>query len=225
MKNDNIIKSIKKVLLFLALSLGFLVFEVVFYIIGIDFDNMTLKTSIILTYIKYFFFLGLLILIYHKYLIEKWKDFQKNFTNYFDLSFKYWITGLIVMYVANLIIMSMMNSVGSNEEIVQNIITSFPIAAFFMTTFFAPVIEELIFRKSLQDAVPIKIIFPLISGLIFGYIHVMGSTNPIEYLMIISYGSLGYSFGYILNKTDNIYCTIMMHMIHNGILTLLQVIL
>ena len=53
----------------------------------------------------------------------------------------------------------------------------------------------------------------------------MGATNPLEYLMIISYGALGYAFGVILNKTDNIYCVIMMHMIHNGILTLLQVLL
>lgn len=118
-----------------------------------------------------------------------------------------------------------MNSVGSNEEAIQDIISSFPIASIFLTTFFAPVIEELIFRKSLQDAVPIKKFFPLISGLIFGYIHVMGATNPIEYLMIISYGSLGYAFAYTLNKTNNIYCSIMMHMIHNGILTILQVML
>lgn len=222
---DNIIKNIKKVLLFLALSLGFLVFEVLFLIIGFDFTNMTLETSIVLTYIKYFFFLGLLIIIYRKYLIEKWKDFKKNFTSYFDISFKYWMTGLVVMYVSNVIIMSLLGNVGSNEEAVQSIITSFPLAAFFMTTFFAPVIEELIFRKSLQDAVPVKKLFPLISGLIFGYIHVMGATNPLEYLMIISYGSLGYAFAYTLNKTDNIYCVIMMHMIHNGILTLLQVIL
>ena len=222
MKSNNIIK---KVLLFLALSLGFLIFEVIFYIIGFDFNNMTFGTSIVLTYIKYFFFLGLLVIIYRKYLIEKWKDFRKNLVNYFDISFKYWITGLIVMYVSNIIIMNILGNVGSNEEAVQSIITSFPLAAFFMTTFFAPVIEELIFRKSLQDAVPVKKYFPLISGLIFGYIHVMGATNPLEYLMIISYGSLGYAFGYTLNKTDNIYCVIMMHMIHNGILTLLQVIL
>ena len=129
------------------------------------------------------------------------------------------------MYVSNIIIMSLIDSVGSNEEAVQSIITSFPLAAFFMTTFFAPVIEELIFRKALQDAVPVKKLFPLIGGLIFGYIHVISAINPLEYLMIISYGSLGYAFAYALNKTDNIYSVILMHMIHNGILTLLQVIL
>ena len=218
-------KNIKKVLLFLALSLGFLVFEGIFYIIGFDFNNMTLETSVVLTFIKYFFFLGLLVIIYRKYLIEKWKDFKKHFASYFDISFKYWLTGLIVMYVSNIIIMSLIDSVGSNEEAVQSIITSFPLAAFFMTTFFAPVIEELIFRKALQDAVPVKKLFPLIGGLIFGYIHVISAINPLEYLMIISYGSLGYAFAYALNKTDNIYSVILMHMIHNGILTLLQVIL
>ena len=223
MNND--FKKLKKLLLFSGLSIGFLIFEVVFYFMGIDFTNMTLKTSIILTYIKYIFFLVLLIVIYRKYLIKKWKDFKENFKDYFDLSIKYWITGLVVMYVANIIIINLIGNVGSNEEAVQSIITGYPLAAFFMTTFFAPIIEELIFRKSLQDAVPVKKVFPLISGLVFGYIHVMGATNPFEYLMIISYGALGYAFGVILNKTDNIYCVIMMHMIHNGILTLLGVLL
>ena len=218
-------KNIKNALLFLALSLGFLIFEIVFYLIGIDFETITFKTSIILTYIKYIFFIILLFLIYRKYLIKKLKDFKKHFIKYFDISFKYWVTGLVVMYISNIIIMSLIGSVGENEEAVQTIITTFPLAAFFMTTFFAPIIEELIFRKSLQDAIPIKKFFPLISGLIFGYIHVMGASNALEYLLIIPYGSLGYAFGYNLNKTDNIYCTIMMHMIHNGVLTLLQVIL
>lgn len=223
MNND--FKNLKKLLLFSGLSIGFLIFEVVFYFMGIDFTNMTLKTSIMLTIIKYIFFLVLLIVIYRKYLIKKWKDFKENFKDYFDLSIKYWITGLVVMYVANIIIMNIIGNAGSNEEAVQSIITGYPLAAIFMPTFFAPIIEELIFRKSLQDAVPVKKFFPLISGLVFGYIHVMGATNPLEYLMIISYGALGYAFGFILNKTDNIYCVIMMHMIHNGILTLLGVLL
>lgn len=223
--NSNDFKKFKKLLLFSCLSIGFLIFEVVFYFMGIDFTNMTLKTSIILTYVKYVFFTVLLFIIYRKYLINKWKDFKNHFKDYFDLSFRYWLIGLVVMYVVNIIIMNIIGNVGSNEEAVQSIITGYPIAAIFMTTFFAPIIEELIFRKSLQDAVSVKKFFPLISGLVFGYIHVMGATNPLEYLMIISYGSLGYAFGVILNKTDNIYCVIMMHMIHNGILTLLGVLL
>lgn len=218
-------KVLKNTLLFISLSLGFLTFEIIFYIIGIDFTNITLKTSIILTYIKYFFFIILLFIIYRKYLKEKWQDFKKNFNSYKNISFKYWFFGLITMNVTNIIIMNLINSIGENEIAVQSIITEYPLLALFMTTLFAPIIEELIFRKSLQDSVNVKKLFPLISGLIFGYIHVMGSSNPLEYLLIIPYGSLGYAFAYLLNKTDNIYCPIMMHMFHNGILTLLQVIL
>ena len=216
---------LKNSLIFIILALSFLTFEIIFYIIGIDFANMSLKTSVILTFIKYFFFLFLLIIIYKKYLIKKWHDFKKNFNSYFDISFKVWFYGLIVMYITNIIFMKIIGSIGENEIAVQSIITEYPLLSFFMTTFFAPVIEELIFRKSLQDAININKIFPLISGLIFGYIHVMGASNPLEYLLIIPYGSLGYAFAYLLNKTDNIYCPIMMHMVHNGILTLLQVML
>ena len=218
-------KKIKNIILFLTLSLSFLIFELVFYFMGINIGEITFKTSIILSYIKYIFFLILLFIIYRKYLIEKWKDFKDHFFKYFDISFKYWFLGIITMYISNIFIIKIIGNIGENEEAVQTIISSFPIAALFMTTLFAPIIEELIFRKSLQDAISIKKLFPLLSGLIFGYIHVMGASNILEYLLIIPYGSLGYAFGYILNKTDNIYCTIMMHMIHNGILTLLQVML
>ena len=57
--NNDVFKKLKKLLLFSSLSIGFLIFEVVFLFIGIDFTNMTLKTSIILTFIKYIFKTGL----------------------------------------------------------------------------------------------------------------------------------------------------------------------
>ena len=36
---------------------------------------------------------------------------------------------------------------------------------------------------------------------------------------------LGFFFAKTLNKTDNIFCTIMMHMMHNGILTILAMVI
>ena len=218
-------KIFKNFLLFFILAFSFLTFEIVFYLIGFDFNNMTLKTSVVLSVIKEVFFLILLIIIYRKYLVEKWHDFKNKFHDYFDVSFKWWLLGLIIMYISNIILISINNNIGENEEAVQSIITAYPVIAIFMTTFFAPIIEELIFRKSMQDCFNSKNLFAIISGLVFGYIHVMGASSLIEYLFIIPYGALGYSFAQILNKTDNIYATIMIHALHNGILTLIQVIL
>jgi len=129
------------------------------------------------------------------------------------------------MYLSNFVIIGITKDIGENETAVQSIITAYPLIALFMTTFFAPVIEELIFRKSLQDCFTSKKLYFIVSGIIFGYIHVLGANDLLEYLLIIPYGSLGAAFAQILNKTDNVYCVIMVHMIHNGILTLLQVAL
>ena len=90
-------KIFKNFLLFFILAFSFLTFEIVFYLIGFDFNNMTLKTSVVLSVIKEVFFLILLIIIYRKYLVEKWHDFKNKFHDYFDVSFKWWLLGLIIM--------------------------------------------------------------------------------------------------------------------------------
>ena len=45
-----------------------------------------------------------------------------------------------------------------------------------------------------------------------------------DILYLIPYSALGISFAYILQKTDNIFVTIGLHFMHNGILMALQVL-
>ena len=218
-------KFLNKILLCFGLIIGYLLFEIIYLFIGIDFDNLTTNGYLILSIIKYLFFMILLIVIYRKYLKEKWQDFRANFRKYLSISFKDWFTGLLIMLFSNMIINQFIQGLGENEQAVQELISFTPIAAFFMTTFFAPFNEEMIFRKSLQDVTKNKYIFMILSGLIFGLVHVIGASNPYEYLLIISYGALGFMFAHTLNETDNIFCTIMMHMFHNGLLTILAMVI
>lgn len=217
---------LKKFLLFLALLISYLTFELIYYVIAdivnFDMNNLTFNDTLILNIIKFIFYTILLFVIYRKYLIEKWQDFKKNFAKYFDISLKYWLTGLVIMYISNIIITMFTNDIGQNEQNVQNIINNSPLIALSMTTIFAPFIEEMIFRKSLQDCFTNKTLFIIISGFIFGYLHIMGLN---ELILIIPYGSLGIAFAYILSKTNNIYCTILMHMLHNGLATILSMVI
>ena len=218
-------KTLNKWLLFLCLTISYLLFDIVYALIGIDFNTITSETYVLLSVLKYTLFMILLIFIYRKYLKEKWSDFKNNFKKYLSISFKDWITGLLIMMVANMIINEFITGAGENEEIVQKLISAFPIVAFFMTTFFAPFNEEMIFRKSLQNCIKNKYIFMILSGFIFGLVHVLGASNPYEYLLIISYGALGFMFAHTLSETDNIFCTIMMHLLHNGLLTILAMVI
>lgn len=209
---------------FIVLTISFLLFEIIFIFFGYDFNNLTQDQIIKMSLIKYFFFVFLLIILYRKYLLEKLKDFKNHFKEYARISFKDWGIGFLLMMIFNILISSFIKGLGENEAAIQDLISKTPFIAFFMTTFFAPFIEEMIFRKSLQDCFYNPLIFMISSGFIFGFIHVMASSNIYEYLLILSYGSLGFAFAHTLSKTDNIFCTIMMHMFHNGILTLLAVI-
>lgn len=217
--------NIKKWLLFLGILLFFLTFELIFFLFGVDLVNINFNDYLKIELFKDLFFFILLGLMYRKYLKEKWLDFWKNIKTYFPISFKDWLSGFIVMLIANIIISNFISGAGENEAAVQDLISKAPFIALLMTTFFAPFIEEMIFRKILKDAVPYPIIFMIVSGFIFGLVHVIGASNIYEYLLIISYGAPGFFFAKTLNKTDNIFCTIMMHMMHNGILTILAMVI
>lgn len=214
----------KKLAIFLAFLFAFLFFEIIYIIIGIDLENISDNMYALLLVIKYFIFIGIFYLMYHNYLKEKWQDFKLNFKKYSKIAFRDWFLGFLIMIFSNLIISSFFKGLGENENNVQDLISTTPYIAFILTSVLAPIIEEMIFRKSLKDAINNKYLYMFLSGFIFGLVHVISSSNPLEYLLIIPYGALGFAFAKTINETDNIYTTIMVHAFHNAVLTLLAVI-
>ena len=88
----------------------------------------------------------------------------------------------------------------------------------------APIIEELIFRKAFRDAIKGKWPFILISGLVFGLMHVLGNvSNWVDVLYIIPYGALGSAFAMSYYKTDTVFTPIAFHMFHNIVLVLVSI--
>ena len=216
---------IRKWLVFLGILLCFLCFDyiaaIAYHYLGGDIKNLSANETICFLLIKYFVLIIVFLLIYRSYLKEKWQDFKKNIKNYFEISFKNWFIGFIIMIISNIIINIFVTGLGQNESSVQQLITKMPIVAFCITTLLAPFIEEMIFRKCLQDCFNNKTLYMITSGLLFGLIHVIGSSNAYEYLLIIPYGAVGLMFAKTINETDNIYSTILLHMLHNGALTIL----
>lgn len=167
----------------------------------------------------------LLFLLYRKELITEFKKFKQNFREYIDTGLRYWLIGLAIMITTNLlitIVTPMTNS--SNETVVQQLIDISPFMMFITAGILAPIVEEMTFRKAIRAFFKNKWIYCLVSGLIFGLLHVIGSTNWQEYLYVISYGGLGFAFAYAYYETDNIFTPISVHMLHNSLLILLSVI-
>ena len=213
MKNKllNILKSIGIILLMLTFT------SIFFLIFNIDITNLTEKKYIFYLTLSNIILIGIYFLIYRKTIIKDFKDYIKDFGNNFTIGIKYWLIGFIIMVVSNLIITFILKKgLAGNEEEVRGYIDSFPLFMIFNTVIYAPITEELTFRKSIKDAANNKWIYVLISGLVFGGLHIISYiTNWTDLIYLIPYSSLGIAFALLYHKTDNIFSTITMHAMHN----------
>ena len=121
------------------------------------------------------------------------------------------------MFISNFVINNILKmGIGGNEIVVRNYINISPLLMIFDTCIYSPIAEELAFRKSIKDCFSNKWTYILVSGLLFGLLHIISHINsPLSLLYIIPYGALGITFAYIYYKTDNIYSTITVHAMHN----------
>lgn len=169
-------------------------------------------------------FMIVLFILYKDKIINDFKKFFKNFGSNFELSFKYYFIGVLIMVFSNLIIaLFFSGAAANNEEAVRSMIGQAPLYMIFSVSIYAPFVEELIFRHSIKDFVLCypknkftKFIYIFLSGFIFATLHVLGQTSSyLDYLYIVPYLSLGIAFASLYYKTDNIFSSIMMHALHN----------
>lgn len=155
------------------------------------------------------------------------KDLKKNHKEYFENNFKYYLMAIIIMMFSNLII-SFINSgnIAGNEEAVREAFSKAPIYMYISAVFLAPLLEELVFRQGIRNIFSNDKLFIIMSGLVFGGLHVIGNVNSmIDLLYLIPYCVPGFAFAYMLYKTDNIFVPMGFHFLHNGVTMSLQVIL
>ena len=111
----------------------------------------------------------------------------------------------------------------TNEQGVQKMIDVAPIIMLITAGIIGPINEELIFRKCFKNILKNKWFFILISGIVFGYLHVSGANSLNQFLYIIPYSSLGIAFATTYYKTNTVFSSIFVHMLHNTILTLISI--
>ncbi len=219
----NILKTGLVLLLFFFSSLLQLI---PIYIWKLDINNITNVQQLFLTMFSDSILLLILIFLYRKTLKEDFQKLKGNFYQILDSGIKYWLIGLVVMMASNIIIsLFITQAQAGNEEGVQELIHSSSFLSIITVGILAPIIEELTFRKSFRDIFENKILFVLMSGFIFGGLHVILSLNSYwDLFYIIPYSSLGIAFGYMYAKTDNIYTSMMMHIFHNTVLTIFSIL-
>lgn len=187
--------------------------------------SLSEEISVILSIIIEILTLAVILLLFNKRIKENYVDLKKNHKKYFSKYFKFYLIGLAVMYISNAILIFGLNGgLAGNEESIRSILLVHPIYVYISAVLIAPSVEELVFRGAIKNIIPNSILYILCSGLIFGGMHLVGNvTSIIDLLYIIPYSSLGIAFAYIYSKTDNIFVTMMLHTMHNGILISIQI--
>ncbi len=163
------------------------------------------------------------IVIFRHKIVPDFTDFKKNWRKYLKKYYPYWLIGLLVMIVSNVIISNFIG-MPANEEANRELLKTYPAYIIITSILIAPVTEELMTRATLKDTFKNPWIYIFISGLIFGSIHVLNiieSKNILELLYIIPYGTLGASFAKIYHDSNNIWVNITFHSLHNLIAILL----
>ena len=227
--NKNVIKNIVKLVIIFTAFLCSSLFKLIpIYLFNINVKNMSNTTYTLLTLFSdiCIFIIGLV--LYGKELIKEWKTFKKKPGENFDIAFKYYFIGLAIMIGSNIIINFILKLGNSqNEQAVQGLIKTNPWLMLLFAGLFAPIIEELVFRKSLKNVLKNKYLFIFISGFVFGLLHIIGYNlkTPLELLYIIPYGALGVMFALMDYKINSTYPSIFMHMFHNTALTILSIFL
>ncbi len=227
MKDNNLVKRvIKFILAFLIFFSSIYIQKFLLVILHLKRSQVTTSLSTILNCVSSIIILFLLFLLYRKDLIKEFKIFKDNLSNNIDIGFKYWIIGLIGMMISNIIISLLLNGGGAdNEQLVQQMIKTSPLLMIINAGVIAPLNEEILFRKNFRNLFSKNIIFILLSGIIFGYMHVSSSTNLLQFAYIIPYSSLGICFAIAYCKTNTVFTSICMHAMHNTILTLISILL
>lgn len=156
-------------------------------------------------------------LIFHKRIINDFKDYKKNFKSIMNVSIKNWLLGLVIMIVTNVVISTIIGDMASNEELNRNLLLSTPLYAITAMVLIAPFTEEILFRLAPRKIFKRKIPYLIFCAIIFGGLHLLSSTSLIEILYIIPYGALGFFFAKNFYETNNIFSSISTHMIHNTI--------
>ena len=102
----------------------------------------------------YCFILVYVIILCYKYLLNDFKIFIKNFKTYFPFVIKRYLIMLgLMLIVAIPIVVIKQGVVSNNQEVINTMFKKVPLITLLLSCFYAPLVEESIFRLSLSKLI------------------------------------------------------------------------
>lgn len=214
----------------ILIILYYFVFDLLIYVpfLALDINMTTIPDSLFNTYYlsTQVIFIVTLILFYYKDITHYLEDFKKNGIKYLKFGINIWFKGLFVMIISNMIISSFSPiTMPENEQAIRETLSISPLFIIISSVIIAPILEEILFRKTLFDIIKNKNAYVIISGLVFGAFHIIGIGESLySWLYVIPYAALGVAFAYTYVKTNNLVTSICLHSFHN-LITVVQLLL
>jgi len=140
----------------------------------------------------------------------------------------------IILIVSNILITVITNMMGSEFDTdssssalfeIFDIVPFGTLFVMFMTIFFYPIVEELVFRKSLYDVIKKPILFIIISSMITWYLQVtLANPHISEFVLSLTVLFNSIFMSILLVKKENILYPIFSRMSYNLVICLINLI-
>lgn len=200
-----------------------------------EYQTMSIILNPILQISVYLLLAAVIGLNSKKWLVEDSNGLFKNRDKYVGWA----VIGMVLLYAVNILFSIFFTNVlhitdsSDNQAAIVSMLQTIPgiLCMGIFTVFLAPMVEELIFRRSVFTFFKNKNVAVIISALIFGFIHVSSAcftdligimqntvtfkTLLIDFSYILIYGSMGLILSLLYKKTNNIYPVIMAHSLNN----------
>ena len=218
-----------KILKNIFIFISYFIYEYLFLALlekyGINYKNLNYSNKVLIVFIINLIFMIFLLIMYRKEIKKDILDFKTNYKTYLSKNVGLYILGVFLMAISNILLQHFTHlEISGNEESVRSLIDKIPLFMAFSSIIYAPFTEEIIFRKTIKNIIKHKYIFIILSGVIFGVLHISDFKDINQILMGIPYIIMGIDFAYIYYRTNNIFTTMTFHLCHNLLLFTLQLI-
>lgn len=126
-----------------------------------------------------------------------------------------------ILLISNCIISFICVGQPANQTSIEKSFYEAPISNSIVIIITGPIIEEFVFRFLPYNFIKNKILYIIVSTVVFAAMHVLNDPNPFYYIWFYIIGSFYYAYSY--HKTNDILVTVSMHSLNNLVETLLFV--
>ncbi|MGN0992654.1 MAG: type II CAAX prenyl endopeptidase Rce1 family protein [Bacilli bacterium] len=189
-------------------------------------------TPTVNNFIMHLIFLIIVVLIFKKDLVLNLNELKHTRKKKISRIFLYFLGFLGIMILSNILISVITSIAGinfvqdSSSDAIAKVFNIVPFGTLFvcfLTIVFYPIVEELVFRKSLRSALKNSVLFVIVTSLLSWYFQVtLLNPNINEFILAIQTFLNSIFAGIIYVKTNNIIYTISSRMLFNIFICIMQ---